>query len=647
MKTITHLLFACCLSLPLLAAEPQSEAALIKVLTDGASTHHQKNDACIELGRVGTQAAVAPLAALLADDKLAHMARYALETIPHPSVDEALRAALGRLQGRLLTGVIQSVGVRRDAQAVPALAKHLGATDPEVAAAAAVALGRIGTPAAREPLVGALGRVPAAAEGLLACAEAAVPTDACALYDRLRASQVPSHVKMAAVRGAILSRGAEAGLPLLLEQLRSDDPAMFSVALRVGQELVGTGVTQAFATELPRLPAVKQVGVVALLGERGDGAAAPALIALVERGEPVARVAAIAALERLGCAAALPVFARLAVSKEDEQVVKAAQAALVSFSGQEADAMIVSLLDKPDNALRLLGIDLAGRRRIVSAVPRLLDLAASQDAQLAAASLKVLGELAGEGELNALLTILPKTPVLEAAERAVSAVCQRLSVLRPGAVAVIKAVYGVLPDGPQKEVTAKVAEMIKDGKTMLEINNGSFGDSAPGKVKQFEMTYTINGVPRKAKTGEGATLRIDVGAAALPPPVFKALTDAYAQANGAPKLALLRILSNIGGAESLALVRQAAASADPTLKEAAQRALCDWQSPDVVPDLEALITADKASRIGILALRAYAKLVPAQQIPVEQKRAALTRALEWATRDEERALIQATLKELK
>ena len=630
MKTIASFLFACSLSLPLLAAEPLTEAALIQVLT-GASSHHQKNDACIELGRVGTQAAVAPLAALLADEKLAHMARYALETIPHPSVDEALRAALGRLQGRLLTGVIQSVGVRRDAQAVPALAKHLGATDPEVAAAAAVALGR----------------VPAAAEGLLACAEAAVPTDACALYDRLRAAQVPSHVKMAAVRGAILSRGAEAGLPLLLEQLRSDDPAMFSVALRVGQELVGTGVTQAFATELPRLPAVKQVGVVALLGERGDGAAAPALIALVERGEPVARVAAIAALERLGCAAALPVFARLAVSKEDEQVVKAAQAALVSFSGQEADAMIVSLLDKPDNALRLLGIDLAGRRRIVSAVPRLLDLAASQDAQLAAASLKVLGELAGEGELNALLTILPKTPALEAAERAVSAVCQRLSVLKPGAVAVIKAVYGVLPDGPQKEVTAKVAEMIKDGKTMLEINNGSFGDSAPGKVKQFEMTYTINGVPRKAKTGEGATLRIDVGAAALPPPVFKALTDAYAQANGAPKLALLRILSNIGGAESLVLVRQAAASADPTLKEAAQRALCDWQSPDVVPDLEALITADKASRIGILALRAYVKLVPAQQVSVEQKRAALTRALEWATRDEERALIQATLKELK
>jgi len=220
-------------------------------------------------------------------------------------------------------------------------------------------------------------------------------------------------------------------------------------------------------------------------------------------------------------------------------------------------------------------------------------------------------------------------------------------VLKPGAVSVMKAVYGVLPDGPQQDVTDKVTKLIKDGATVLEISNGSFGDSAPGKVKQFEMSYTVNGVPCQAKADEGSTLRLDVGAAALPPSVFKTLTDAYARASGSPKLALLRILSNIGGNEALALVRTAAVRDDAVLKEAARRALCDWQSPDVLPDLEALITADKTARIGILALRAYAKLVPAQQIPVEQKRAALKRALEWATRDEERAMIQATLAEVK
>ena len=36
-----------------------------------------------------------PLAAMLADEKLCHMALYGLETIPDPSVDDALRDALG------------------------------------------------------------------------------------------------------------------------------------------------------------------------------------------------------------------------------------------------------------------------------------------------------------------------------------------------------------------------------------------------------------------------------------------------------------------------------------------------------------------------------------------------------------------------
>ena len=43
---------------------------------------------------------------LLADDQLTDLARYALETIPDPSVDKALREALGKLDGRPLAGVI-------------------------------------------------------------------------------------------------------------------------------------------------------------------------------------------------------------------------------------------------------------------------------------------------------------------------------------------------------------------------------------------------------------------------------------------------------------------------------------------------------------------------------------------------------------
>ena len=97
---------------------------LVAVLKSDAS-QKEKADACRELARIGTKDAVAPLAALLPDEKLSHMARYGLETIPSSAVDKALREAAGKLQGRLLVGVIGSIGVRRDTKAVKLLAKLL------------------------------------------------------------------------------------------------------------------------------------------------------------------------------------------------------------------------------------------------------------------------------------------------------------------------------------------------------------------------------------------------------------------------------------------------------------------------------------------------------------------------------------------
>ena len=95
--------------------------------------------------RIGTADAVPALAALLADEKLAHMARYGLETDSRPAVDVALREALGKLKGLPLVGVIGSIGVRRDEKAVAALVALLKDPDAEVAQAAARALGMIGT----------------------------------------------------------------------------------------------------------------------------------------------------------------------------------------------------------------------------------------------------------------------------------------------------------------------------------------------------------------------------------------------------------------------------------------------------------------------------------------------------------------------
>ena len=82
-------------------ASPTAEARLIAVLKSDAP-RKAKADACRELARIGTRDSIGPLASLLCDEQLSHMARYGLEPIPDPAVDTALRDAAGKASGRQL-----------------------------------------------------------------------------------------------------------------------------------------------------------------------------------------------------------------------------------------------------------------------------------------------------------------------------------------------------------------------------------------------------------------------------------------------------------------------------------------------------------------------------------------------------------------
>jgi HEAT repeat protein len=191
-----------------------SESELIAVLQSDAP-QKEKVDACRELARVGTKEAVPALAALLGDEKLAHMARYGLEPIADAAVDEALRDALGKLQGLPLAGVIGSVGVRRDAKAVGQLVPMLDSPDADVARTAARSLGRIATPEAIDALQEALPKAPperrpAVADGCLACAEALLAREkrreAAAIYQSVAKAELPKHFRVAAAHGLLLAR---------------------------------------------------------------------------------------------------------------------------------------------------------------------------------------------------------------------------------------------------------------------------------------------------------------------------------------------------------------------------------------------------------------------------------------------------------
>ena len=419
------------------ASAVAKERALISLLQSNAPSA-DKAIACKQLAIYGTKDAVPALAPLLADPQLASWARTALEAIPGPAADAALRQAMGRLQGKLLIGVINSIGVRRDAKAVSGLVKKLKDSDPEVASAAAVALGRIGGTKAAKALSQSLAVAPTAvrpavAEGCIRCAECFIaqgkPAPAVKLYDAVRAATVPRQKQLEATRGAILARQS-AGLPLLLEQLRSPDKALFGIGLSTARELPGSDVTEALAAELPRTSPERQSYLLLALGDRTDAAVMPALLAAAGSGPQALRLTAVGILDRLGNPASLPVLLDVAADR-DADLAQAGLAALARLPGNGVDADLLARLQTATGRRCQVLIAVAGQRHLEGATPVVLRSLQDQDADVRSAAFQAIGILGSDSHAARLVQLLQasqSTQEREEIQTALLAIIGRTSV---------------------------------------------------------------------------------------------------------------------------------------------------------------------------------------------------------------------------
>lgn len=459
---------------------------LIGVINSNASLH-ETTEACRELAVVGNKDAVAALATLLADEKRSHLARYALEPLPEPSVDTAFRTAVGTTHGRTLAGIIDSIGVRQDAEAAPLLTKLLHDPDSDVVEAAARSLGNIATPVAvaglRTALAPAIGRIRIALnEGLLRCAETlrkrGDKKDAGAIYDQLRASSSPSHVQVAAFRGAILIRGA-AGLPLLRESLRHSDFAVFTAGIRTTYEMEGVEVTRVLAKEsLRTVETDRKVLIIQALGKRADSVSIEALATAASSKEPPVSLAAVRCLGETGIPAAAPHLAAW-VTSEDSAKAQAAMAGLASLQGDSVDNLIYSMLKDPAPARRVAAIELIGRRKDRARISDLFKASADAASPVRIAALNGIGELGGASDLPALLRVLTglTDPLeLEAAEQTLSGIAVRAD--RPGAVVAI--VAETIPKAAPSQKGALVRVMGSlGGESALRVVRSALDEPSP------------------------------------------------------------------------------------------------------------------------------------------------------------------------
>jgi HEAT repeat protein len=412
-----------------------AEAAALAAVIRSNATLAQKQAACKRLGEIGSKEQVGVLASLLADERLSHAARRGLEAIPDPSATDALRRALPGLKGKTLVGVLHSLGARRDPSPAADVIARLGNADPQVAAAAAYALGRIATPEAGRALVQSLstspGTVrPAIADGGLACAEAFVRggrvSEAVSVYEAIRKAELPKHIRAAATRGVILA-WRPGSAEVLIAQLRDKDHVAFATALGAVREVADPGVTPILLGQLPHLVPQRQALLLTALGSRGDVAARPPVLEAAKSGPPEVRIAALRALATLGDASAVPVLLE-SINQADPAIAAAARDSLSAMADPSINAALGSMIGKAQGKSRCFLFDLVGRRQIVAAVPTLVAAADDPDADIRIAALRALGRTITPQDLPVLTARLlaPKNPAERTVvQEALKATCVR------------------------------------------------------------------------------------------------------------------------------------------------------------------------------------------------------------------------------
>ncbi len=404
-----------------------------------------------QLEHLGRGESVEPVAALLLDkdDLIRDAAVRCLTNNPHQEATGRLLGAIPAVSGKARAGLINALGYRGDAEAIPAVAKELASPEAVVAGAAARALGRIGTAAAAQKLAAARGQAKgqlklAISDAYLRCADRRLQegktAEAAAIYQELQQKQEPRSIRQAALQGALKAAGAKAG-DAILAILAGEDTDSKAIALAAIETAIHPGALKGLAAGFDKLSAPAQVLLWRALAARGERSVAAQALAATKSGDDHVRRAAILALGRLGDGTVVPPL--LDIMFDNASLAAAAKDSLARLSAADVDAKIIAALEKEAHtSRRVLLIGILEGRRTAAAVPLLLKDAQSNDAALrssAMAALRLLAEPRHVPELVKALLKADKGRERDEAANTLVAVCSQLAEPEQRAAAILAA----------------------------------------------------------------------------------------------------------------------------------------------------------------------------------------------------------------
>ncbi len=585
-------------------ADPAARKELVTkmiALLNSDATFDAKQFACRQLSRLGSAEAVPTLATLLPDEKLSHMARYALERIPSPEALTAMRAALTEIRSpeaakkiedavaaangekraerlrtkltensiRMQVGLINSLGQRQDAQALKMLTELIQDNEEEIVAAAATALSRMGSGeatravvAARKKAKGSVALYTDVSDAYLRCAQSHLARgeqkEAVAIYKEIYDSKDHDAIRAAALTELVAAQKADA-LPVVVEALAGTNARVRSAALGTMQHLPGADATRALAGQLDKLPPSMRVRLIGALANRGDPAALLTVSAQLNQKDESVRTAAVRAMAALGNASTALVLARHASQSKDAER-NATRMSLDRLDAKGANAALIAAMEGSNTKVRTEIIRALAARRARESIDSIFRSAKDKDADVRMASFNALRVLAEGRHLPTMVNLLR--------------------------------------------------------------------DVKQEKERQAVERATVTCMRRT----DDVNRRADELAAGL-----KGSTPAA-------RASILRVMGKSSGHSALQSIRTALEDDNDTIREAAVRALSDWPDDTVAEDLFQIASKSPNALHRILAFRGYVHVVGLNKTrPANETLAMYKRALDLAPKKEEKIRVLPAL----
>jgi HEAT repeat protein len=390
-----------------------AEEQMIALLESDAAIR-AKQFICHQLWIIATDKSVPALEKMLSNKDTAEMACYALRTNPWDAASQALREALGRADHQTKIRIINILGDRKDTAAVDQLIALLESDSPEIAQAAAISLGAIGTHEV-EDLIGhtrstASGKMRVAlTRAWLRCAESHAQNNrmlhAFTIYLRLFDGAESMSVRRSALVSAMNTRYPDSA-SLMVAAIQQDDTMLRAAAIANSPLLEGPEVTELLISLLKTAETDTKGLLIEALGQRDDPMVKNAITQATGSTDIDVRIAAYNALARVGDASSAALLCNALNQNPTGPQVDTILACLRRISADGADRAIVEALKDAEAPAKILLIRVISDRRYRLAGGTLSGYAGDKNPAVAKAALRAIGSLAGCQGMGRIINLM-------------------------------------------------------------------------------------------------------------------------------------------------------------------------------------------------------------------------------------------------